>query len=322
MSYAQRSQTMLSRTADSLFWLGRYLERAEATARILDVHLYDLIGRTSSQQMRWTNEIQSLVGHQTTNMTFEDLSTGLSLDRNHDSSIANCYDRAWHNAKSARDTISLELWEAINVTHSRLKRTFVTDLGHSPHAFFAWIKDRSAMARGISDTTMNRDQAWFFLHLGRNVEQLDGTARLLQVKLKDPDEEDWVVVLRCLGGHEAYIRTVQRPVDKNMAVEFLLKDINFPKSVLFLVINIANSLEELSKHIVDPRHKPEVPASIGRLIANLKYPRTNEALTEVSAHLSNIYDAQSELHKILTDTFFAPAPESSTALPQRLEVWI
>lgn len=313
---------MLSRTAESLFWLGRYLERAEATARVLDVHLHDLIGTTSMHQLRWANEIQALVGMDISETTFDELATILSLSKNHPSSISMCYELAWQNAKSARDTVSLELWESINVTYSSLRRTFVTDLGHSPHAFFAWIKDRSAMARGISDTTMNRDQAWFFLHIGRSLEQLDGTARLLRVKLVDPDGEDWVVALRCLGGHEAYIRAVQRPVDKAKAIEFLLTDTSFPKSILFLAESITDSLGELSRHIVDPPHKPTVPPSLARLVANLRYPRINELADQADSYLAEVEEALIDLGQTLDSSLFAPAPESITSHTQRLEVWI
>lgn len=322
MTYTQRSQTMLARTAESLFWLGRYLERAEATARILDVHMHDLIGSTPSQQNQWTTEIQSLVGIEQTHVSFEDLAIELSLDKNHPSSILQCFESAWHNAKCARDTISLELWESINVTYSRLQRTFVTDLGHSPHAFFAWIKDRSAMTRGISDTTMNRDQAWLFLHLGRTTEQIDATARLLQVKLVDADAEDWVVVLRCVGGHEAYVRAVQRPVEKETAIEFLLRETRFPKSILFLATTIESSFLELTKHINDTRHQPSIPSSLARLIASLRYPREDEFADHVLDRVNDVNEAQMELQNILNDAFFSPARDNLISLPQRLEVWI
>ncbi|CAG4914159.1 unnamed protein product, partial [Acidithrix sp. C25] len=318
-----RFNIVLARTAESLFWMGRYLERSEATARLLDVHLHDLIGTTTTQQKRWTNEIQAMVAMEQIDEPFEALAMRLSIDRDHPSSIICCMEKAWENAKSARDAISLELWESINVTYSRLLRTFITDLGHSPHAYYAWIKDRSAAARGLGDTTMNRDQAWLFLHMGRAIEQIDLTTRLLRVKLLDPNEEDWVVVLRCIGGHEAYIRAVQRPVEKELAITFLLRETLFPKSVLYLNLQLESALLSLSRNIRDLNASDIIPPSLARLIARLSYPRVGEMTgSSLLERIDEITETQSDLFNLFNSTFFSPLRDLSKAIPQRSEVWI
>ena len=322
MTNLAKSPTMLARTGESLFWLGRYLERAEQTARILDVHLHDLIGTTAMQRRRWSMEIQALAGQNPADIDFDELALGLSLSKSWPNSIHACIEKAWDNAKSARDTISLELWESINVTHSRLQRAYASDLGHSPHAFFAWVKDRGATCRGLQDTTMNRDQAWLFLNLGRTLELMDLTSRLLRVKLLDPDEEDWVVVLRCLGGHEAYIRSIRRPVEKGLAIEFLLTETIFPRSILHLAVQAQTSLGELGILIGESKRLQPMPASVARLIARLKYPIGDELSTEVLVRLSEVSVAQSDLWSHLNDTYFSPARDTTTNLPQRTEVWI
>ncbi len=322
MIYRAKNPTLLARTAESLFWLGRYLERAEQSARILDVHLADLIGTTAEQRTRWSYEIQALVGSQPHLTNFDELSLELSLAKDHPASIFRCIELAWENAKSARDAISLELWESINVTHSRLQRTFSADLGHSPHAFFAWVKDRGATSRGLEETTMNRDQAWLFLHLGRTLEQIDLTTRLLRVKLAEPDEEDWVVVLRCVGGHEAFLRALQRPVEKEYAIQFLLGETLFPKSVLHLAEITEKALVEMESIVPATRGAVPVPASIARLIARLKYPRGDELATNATDHLEEIALTQRDLAEHLNANFFSPARDSAVNLPQRTEVWL
>ncbi len=322
MSYRRKNPTLLARTAESLFWMGRYLERAEQSARILDVHVADLIGTTIEQRTRWAYEIQALVGAEPRASNFEELSLELSLAKSEPASIYRCIEQAWENAKSARDTISLELWESINVTHSRLQRTFSADLGYSPHAFFAWVKDRGATCRGLEETTMNRDQAWLFLHLGRTLEQLDLTARLLRVKLSEPDEEDWVVVLRCAGGHEAFLRALQRPVEKDLAIQFLLGEAIFPKSVLHLAEVAERTLLEMESVGSVPWRSSRIPPTLARLIARLKYPLGDELASKAVEHLGEVASTQKELAEHLNSSYFSPARDSAANLPQRSEVWL
>ncbi|MCV2393943.1 alpha-E domain-containing protein [Actinotalea sp. M2MS4P-6] len=225
---------MLSRIAESLFWIGRYVERADDTARMLDVHVQmlledpwaeeDLVCRTLLLVMdRGTPDPEVMVGR-------DQVLGALAWDQSTPSAIAGAWVAARENARRAREVISTELWESINATWNQLPGQVRT---RRPHAFFAWAIERSALVTGVAAGSLSRDDSWNFLILGRSLERADMTARLLATRaLAGSTGPDWSTLLRSCGAHEAYLRRYRSIGSDESAAEFLLSDRLFPRSVV------------------------------------------------------------------------------------------
>jgi uncharacterized alpha-E superfamily protein len=227
---------MLSRIAESLYWVGRYTERAEDTARILDVHYHLLL------EDRWVDEAAACaallevmgVGERAGGSGFDsaDVTRILAFDAGYPSSIVGCMSAAWRNARGAREAISSEMWECLNVTHAALRPSPAVPRDQGHYSFFRWVKERAATFAGLAESTMSRDDGWRFLLLGRSLERVDMTARLLSARYGETwGQAGWVTTLRCCGAYEAYLSTYQRAVDASLAAEFLVLDRLFPRSV-------------------------------------------------------------------------------------------
>ncbi|HEU0181656.1 MAG TPA: alpha-E domain-containing protein, partial [Agromyces mariniharenae] len=173
---------MLSRIAESLFWIGRYIERSDGTARILDVHLQLLLEDPWIDEDTACRSLLSVMGSEAepgASLTRDDVITLLAVDRTHPASIAHSIAAARENARRAREIVSTELWEALNQTNARMPRRVAHD---KTHEFFRWVRDRSALAIGVVDSATSRDEAWQFFSLGRSIERADMTARLLATR--------------------------------------------------------------------------------------------------------------------------------------------
>src|SRR5207237_817554 len=147
----------------------------------------------------------------------------LAYDRDNPGSIAGALTQAWTNARGAREAISSEMWECLNTTHGALAGRVRIASAQSPHAFFDWVKERSAILAGFADSTLSRDDGWRFLLIGRSLERADMTARLLSARYGESwGQAGWVTTLRSCSAYEAYLRTYQRAVDASLAAEFLV----------------------------------------------------------------------------------------------------
>ena len=159
----------------------------------------------------------------------------LAFERDYPGSIVRCLEAAWENGRGAREAVSSEMWECLNITHEALPRAVETATGQMPHGFFGWVKERSAILAGLSDSTMSRDESWRFLVLGRSLERVDMTARLLSARYGESwGQMGWVTTLRTCSAYEAYVRTYQGAVDGSSAAEFLILDRLFSRSIYFL----------------------------------------------------------------------------------------
>ena len=227
---------MLSRIAESLFWIGRYVERSDGTARILDVHLQLLLEDPWVEENLACRSLLSVMGTEVPDaaeITRADVLALLAVDRNQPASIAYSLNAARENARRAREVVSTELWEVLNTTRARMPRKVASD---KVHEFFAWVRERSALAVGIVESATSRDEAWSFFTLGRSIERADMTARLLATRsLTEASGPSWTTILRSVGAYEAYLRTYRGVPSARNAAEFLLLDRLFPRSILFSV---------------------------------------------------------------------------------------
>ncbi|HAM11961.1 MAG TPA: hypothetical protein DCO91_01275, partial [Microbacterium sp.] len=241
---------MLSRIAESLFWIGRYIERSDGTARILDVHLQLLLEDPWIDEDTACRSLLSVMGSVPPDglevVGRNDVLQRLAVDRMNPSSIAYSVASARENARRAREIVSTELWECLNTTNSRMPRRLQTD---KVHDFFQWARERAALAVGVVDSSTSRDESWQFFTLGRSIERADMTARLLATRsLTEASGPSWTTILRSCGAYEAYLRTYRGIPSARNAAEFLLLDRLFPRSIIYSI-----QQAEACMSAIDPR---------------------------------------------------------------------
>jgi uncharacterized alpha-E superfamily protein len=296
---------VLSRIAESLYWIGRYVERAEDTARILDVHFHLLVEDRRAdvaESYRTLLQAMGLPGS-------VDLADGSAVaallihSEQFDGSIASSVRAAWDNARGAREVISSELWECLNVTHRLMQGR--ERVPTAPHETLRWAKDRAAMAAGLVDTTMSRDDGWRFLVLGRSVERADMTVRLLSARYGERwGAAGWRMLLRCCSAHEAFLRRHHGSFDAPLALEFLLVDPHFPRSVLFSLREAQARLAELDATSDAGRPQDEAHRLLARTAADLSYATTSELVDGLAVRLGHLERVCGAAHDLITRRYF------------------
>lgn len=299
---------MLSRIAESLYWLGRYSERAEDTARILDVHYHLLL------EDRWVDELAACsallevmgVGDRAPDRCDSPAMTRLlAFDPGYPCSIVGALNGAWENARGAREAISSEMWENVNGTNEGLLRLDRWLNDATPHAFFTWVKERSAMLHGLADSTMSRDDGWRFLVLGRSLERIDMTARLLSARFGESwGQAGWVTTLRCCSGYEAYLRTYQRAVDASLAAEFLVLDRLFPRSVYSALVTAEQCLAALAPTSGRTGWEDEARRIVGQARTGLEYQSLDGLLDDLPAQLFRLQQQCFDAGTAVANRFF------------------
>jgi uncharacterized alpha-E superfamily protein len=283
---------MLSRIAESLYWLGRYTERAEDTARILDVHYHLLL------EDRWVDEqsacealldVMGIGDRATPDCDSSSVTRLLAYDVENSGSIAGALAQAWTNARGAREAISSEMWECLNTTNGALAGRVRIASAQSPHPFFDWVKERSAILAGFAESTMSRDDGWRFLLLGRSLERADMTARLLSARYGESwGQAGWVTTLRCCSAYEAYLRTYQRAVDASLAAEFLLLDRLFPRSLFHALSTAEQCLAELDPVYGRTGVDDAARRHLGLARTQLEFRSADDLLADLPDHLYRI----------------------------------
>jgi uncharacterized alpha-E superfamily protein len=242
---------VLSRTAESVFLIGRDIERADGSARILDVHLQLLLDDPWIEEDLVCRSLLAVMGSTVltgtaqpgTVLTRSDVLTMLAVDRHDAASIAHALGAARENARRAREIVSTELWDCLNTTRARMPRKVA---GDKVHEFFGWVRERSALAVGIIESATSRDEVWSLFTLGRSIERADMTARLLAERaLTEASGASWTTLLRSCGAYEPYLRTSHGDASARNAAEFLLRDHLFPRSVLFSIARAEHCLQDI-----------------------------------------------------------------------------
>lgn len=262
---------MLSRIAESLFWIGRYCERADDTARLLDVHMHLLIEDPWADETMAGRTLLAVMGadeqlHASQDVVLELLAHSAVSPF----SIASCLSAARENARRAREVVPAELWEALNSTWLALQTR--QRQGDAPYAFLRWARERVTLVTGVVESTMVRDEGWQFLSLGRHIERADMTSRIVaSATLSSQLAAMWTVVLRSCGGYDAYLRTYRGERGEARAAEFILLDRAFPRSVVHGL-----DRAELSLRMLEPASDrtgvvDEARRVLGRARTHLEY---------------------------------------------------
>lgn len=303
---------MLSRIADAMFWIGRYVERADQTARILGVSLQSITEDASLDPVDSCAGVYGIFG--VTDVPAEDLTVQrvlerLVTDRANPSSVAGALQAARENARGVREALSTEVWESLNTATLGMPRVVRPS---RMHGAFQFAKDRCAMVNGLLDASMTRDEAWLFLRVGQLLERVDMLARNLQAHdLSDTSDAATVLLLRSCSAHEAYIRSYRGRVRVSGAIEFLLLDSIFPRSVAYCLSEIDEALETLAKlhgNSFDRLGTAEPGRRIvGRALASLRFRQLEDITEDFEDEMEQLQRVTGAVTRSLGTTYFDPA---------------
>jgi uncharacterized alpha-E superfamily protein len=318
---------MLSRTADHLYWMARYMERAENTARMLDVNVQtSLLPQTPQQaEAGWRgvlgiSELTDDFHRRHARVDARNVLDFMVRDGDNVSSILACLRAARENARAVRGTLTTEVWETQNQTWLEFNRVLAAgDFERDPSALFEWVKYRSHLSRGVTLGTMLQDEALHFLRIGTFLERADNTARLLDVKFQTlkgdffgpsgaagPTQEvdfyHWSSVLRSVSGFEVYRKVYRNVIRPERVAELLILRRDMPRSLAACMHEVMANLERVANE-----GSRETLRRAGRLNADLQYGRIDEILaTGLHAYLTQFLDRVADLGVGISRDFLVP----------------
>ncbi len=318
---------MLSRTADHLFWMSRYTERAENTARMLSVSY-----ETSMLPMRpggavgaWQgvlsiSELIPAYQARYRDITRENVLFFMVADESNPASIISCLRAARENARAVRGVLTTEVWETQNQTWLGLRNHLQEGaLGKDPGQLFEWVKYRSHLSRGVALGTMLQDEAFNFLRLGTFLERADNTARLLDVRfhaiqrdyhgvdaqrkgVQPFDFYHWSALLRSVSAFEVYRKVYRDVITPERVAELLVLRADMPRSLHASMREVVFNLKAVAHEGAE-----ESLRKAGRLLTDVQYSRIDEILdTGLHAYLTHFLDRVNQLGEVITKDYLVP----------------
>lgn len=314
---------LLSRVADSLYWISRYLERAEHTARLVDVAVDQGLDRAASFSGSTAERLYHSIGLASQPQDASALAGGALFDLANRNSVVSCVTAARENARQVREEISTAMWEQLNALYLRVRQMRDEgSWGARTHHSSRTIIDGVRLFRGITNGTMSQGEGWQYLQVGHYLERSSATASLLTLfvpqgaassNVQEPrDQVEWVTLLESCSALEAYCRYYTADVRARRVTEFLLLNPEFPGSVRFSAVRLEGALRSLAGYSARTAGRAERLA--GRLRASLEYAQVDEILSdEPQAYLANISRQCSQMHAAIYQSYVAYPIES--ALP-------
>jgi uncharacterized alpha-E superfamily protein len=320
---------MLSRTADHLFWMARYTERAENTARMLDVNVQtsllpqppEAIER-SWRAMLGISELQDLFDKKYGVLTSKDVLDFMVCDPGNPSSLASCLTNARENARAVRGTLTTELWETLNATWIEMQAMLKDGyLEQDPSQFFEWVKHRSHLSRGVTIGTMLKDEAFYFIRLGTFLERADNTARILDVKFhgarsgkvanaptdqhgveSQADFYYWAAILRSVSCFEIYRKVYRDVITPSRVAELLMLRGDMPRSLLACMDEVVANLQKVTNDA-----SADAERLAGKLHADLKFGNIDDILAgDLHDYLTEFLERIFELGNRVSRDFLMP----------------
>jgi uncharacterized alpha-E superfamily protein len=329
---------MLSRVADSLYWTARYLERAEHTARLIDINMGLMLDRSRvSAERRWQRVLAAVgaapgLGWQPEGGTNAPQWIGatalvhtLCFETTRHASITACIFAARENARQIRDEISTEQWQRLNGLFHEISRLRTAAPSERNLAeFLPTIVDGVHLFQGVTDTTLSHGEGWHVLRVGRYLERAYSLTMLLDVYEREvfPGEDsddasqylEWVGLLRICTAFEAFCRVHTADLTHDRILEFLLLDSAFPHSVRYAVDALHNALEAIQRH-TRTQHGAELMRVAGRLKATLGFAQIGEILAGSAVnYLRGILDQCREIHELIYAVYIQYAVETALAV--------
>jgi len=317
---------MLSRTADHLFWMSRYTERAENTARLLDINYQtsllpqsDGVALVGWQGLISISELLPAYTKKHGEIRARNVMEFMVKDEGNPSSIVSCLSAARENARAVRGTLTTEVWETQNQTWLEVRRMIAAgEFERDPSQFFEGVKFRSHLSRGVTVGTMLMDEALYFMRLGTFLERADNTARLVDVKFhavqsdfygaaSEKDQEydfyHWSAILRSVSGFEIYRKVYRDVIKPERVAELLILRPDMPRSLHASLNEVVSNLALVSN---DP--DSETHRRAGKLRAELKFGRIDEILaTGLHAYLTQFLDRVNDLGMHISRDFLVPS---------------
>lgn len=324
---------MLSRVADSIYWMSRYVERAENVARFIDVNLQLMLDAPSGEGQQWLPLVNTTGDHEAfakrrLEATQHNVIHFLTFDAENPNSILSCVCSARENARTVREIISSEMWLQLNKFYLMVTAAAKKSLAN-PHEFFSAVKDANHLFNGITAATMTHGEPWHFFRMGRMLERADKTSRILDVKyflllrsaqdVGTPfDDVQWAAVLRSASAFEMYRKRFGRLTPRGV-VEFLLLDRQFPRAIHFSLLAARNSLHAISGTPLDTfRHPPE--KLLGQLCSELSFAAVDDIINAgLHEYLDELQTKMNQVSVGIHETFFAfrtPKPAKRFAQAQ------
>ncbi len=316
---------MLSRTADHLFWMSRYTERAENTARLLDVNYQTSLLPQSAAvaQMGWQgllsiSELLPAYEALYDRITPENVMAFMVKNEDNPSSIISCLKAARENARAVRGSLTTEVWETQNQTWLELLRKIKEgEFERDPGQFFEWVKFRSHLSRGVTVGTMLMDEALHFMRLGTFLERADNTARLVDVKFhavesdffgaanaqdQEYDFYHWSAILRSVSGFEIYRKVYRDVIQPERVAELLVLRADMPRSLHACLNEVVSNLAMVSSDSsIESRRRS------GKLLAELQYGKIEEILANgLHAYLTQFLDRVNDIGASISQEFLVP----------------
>jgi uncharacterized alpha-E superfamily protein len=306
---------MLSRVAETIYWLGRYIERAENTARIVSVNTNLMLDLPRDMTPGW-EPLVSLFGcreayfERHPEVTERRVVHFLIADQDNGGSIISSLQRARDNARTIRDTLPREAWEYLNQMYNRVENALNPSVPrHMRHDFLQDVIEGVQALTGMLAGTMNHNLAYMFLNLGRKIERADMTTRIADIRWESPLVEDvsdlrpfddvlWMSILKTLGAYQMYRRTMQVRVTREKVLEFVFKRPDFPRSLNYCIENISYNLNRL----------PSNDAPIAEM-AHLRKAMENAAVMDMDDEVLHAFIDRTQvwlgkLHQTIAENYF------------------
>ncbi|MBM9576883.1 alpha-E domain-containing protein [Leptospira sp. 201903070] len=311
---------MLSRVAESVYWMNRYMERAENYSRFIDVNFQLSLDLNEDVNRQWMPLVFTTGDNELFQKKFEEASKEnvihfMTFETDNPNSIINCLVRARENARTIRENISTPMWEVINEFYLNFKSkkhfsdTDLSALGE----FFKTIRNQCLLFYGCQEATISQDEVWYFAQLGRFLERADKTARILDMKYfillpshdvgSNLDLLQWLSLLKSTSAHEMFNRMYQKITPKNIA-EFLILDRQFPRAVRFSLRKIFESLKLLSGTDMD-EYSCEAEKRVGVLLSELSYTSVDEIFSSgMHEYLDRLQLQINGIHDRIDERYF------------------
>lgn len=312
---------MLSRVANSMYWLNRYIERAENVARFIDANYHMTLDIPDIANDQWQPLINTTGDHELFKKLYgeatrENAIEFLVFDRNNPNSIYSCVRAARENARSVREYISSEMWEQLNTFYLMINNAAKEVSMDLPHQFFVDIMTASHAFIGITESTMNHGEGWHFGRMGRMLERADKTSRLLDVKYfillpsvdyigSSYDNILWGALLRSASAFEMYRKRHGR-IDPKKIVDFLLLDANFPRAVHYCIVTAMISMNNITGS-ARGTFTNKAEQSLGRLLSEFNFASLEEIFENgLHEYLDSTQTRINSVGAAIQGDFFSP----------------
>lgn len=307
---------MLNRNAEALFWIGRYMERAENHARLIDVH-YHLQHHNdfNEEEHKWARIINALgateeYARQFDRYTELDVLSFITLDRGYQNSLFSCISKARTNLKTMREVLPSEMWECLNGFYLSLGEKQAADLQlEAPNLFFRQIKERVDAFQGLQQSVMIREAEWHFIESGRMLERAENTMRILKSVVTAISEDQalpypyLLAVLKSVSGYQAFRKYYADSVSVAPILEFMLTHATFPRSVYFAFSQLEEHLRGIRQSgSADQERAIRQASKIKAELACLS--REDFRLDQLELLIYFLSDSCQAIGKMITDTFF------------------